>query len=176
MDSTAESGPSAHISRPEVLSRLKLLALFFYILGGGLTLLVGFPILAFLLEVVSGVILYRRGEIATFLAFIAIPVLILSAGWYLEQSKKYAFCAFVCGFSAWIIPFGSILGIVTIIQLARRDVMEQFAQEGEGLANPFKAFGLGVATFVILGAVCGLLANQFPADYAGAGMLEPPPP
>ena len=62
-----------------------------------------------------------------FLLGIAMPICILIAGRCLSRHKHYAFALVIACIECLFIPFGTILGVFTIIVLSRESVKELFA-------------------------------------------------
>jgi len=65
------------------------------------------------------------GGIAVLSGWVFAVCLIL-AGRFLARRKRYLFCLVMAGISCMFVPFGTILGIFTIIILQRPAVREQF--------------------------------------------------
>ncbi|MBN1439981.1 MAG: hypothetical protein JW929_11285 [Anaerolineales bacterium] len=74
------------------------------------------------------------------LAFTAIPAIIILAGWafaiclglagfFLSQKRHYYFCLVMAGISCIFTPFGTVLGIFTIIVLMQTSVRKLFGQD-----------------------------------------------
>ncbi len=53
------------------------------------------------------------------------------AGGYLKSRKHYTFCLVIAGISCMLIPFGTALGVFTILVLMRPSVKEMFDASGE---------------------------------------------
>ena len=123
---------------------LRLLSIFHYVVGGLTGLFALFPIFhlifgvffilapekfagkgepppAFLgwLFVIFGVVFITIGW--TFAA------LILTAGRFLARRKHYLFCLTMAGVECLFMPFGTVLGVFTIIVLIREPVKQLFA-------------------------------------------------
>ena len=123
---------------------LRLLSIFHYVVGGLAGLFAEFPIFhlifglffilapekfagkgepppAFLgwLFVIFGVVFITIGW--TFAA------LILTAGRFLARRKHYLFCLTMAGVECLFMPFGTVLGVFTIIVLIREPVKQLFA-------------------------------------------------
>lgn len=56
-------------------------------------------------------------------------VCMIVAGRFLARRKRYIFCMVMAGLSCLFIPFGTILGVFTIIVLSRPTVKEVFEQK-----------------------------------------------
>lgn len=124
---------------------LKLLSVFHYVVGGLAGFFAFFPIIHLLI----GIVMLAGGfeEAATDedfphilfgLVFVIIPGLIMLCGWtlaiclivagrFLAKRKHYMFCFVIAAISCIFMPFGTVLGVFTIIVLARPSVKELFA-------------------------------------------------
>jgi hypothetical protein len=129
---------------------LKLLALFHYIVAAMMALLASFPILHLTigLAMVSGKFgTPKHGEFSPdlfgwFFVLIAggailtgwtLAVCTLVAGRSLAHRKRYLFCLVVAGIMAvTCMPFGTVLGVFTIIVLIRPSVKQLFEVLPEG--------------------------------------------
>lgn len=56
-------------------------------------------------------------------------VCMIIAGRSLARRKRYIFCMVIAGLSCLFVPFGTILGIFTIVVLSRESVKELFGQK-----------------------------------------------
>lgn len=56
----------------------------------------------------------------------AFAVCLIFAGRFLARRKRYLFCMVVAAVSCFFMPFGTVLGVFTIIVLQRPSVKEQF--------------------------------------------------
>ncbi|MHB8974952.1 MAG: hypothetical protein ACYC4N_31375 [Pirellulaceae bacterium] len=138
---------------------LRLLSIFHYILGGVGALFACFPVL----HLVIGVTFLIAPEVmeqphgqgmpplmATFLGvmFTVIPLIMMVLGWsfavcllfagrFLAKHRHYTYCLVMAGISCVFVPFGTILGIFTIIVLMRPSVKQLFGWAGNG-GNPFQ--------------------------------------
>ena len=133
---------------------LSLLGIFHYIVGGITALFACFP----LLHMVIG-ILWVTGQMDGQDApprilgwlFIIIPAIIILCGWTLagfiiaagrrlQQHRSWMFCLVIAALECFIMPFGTILGIFTIIVLMRDPVKELFGVNvGAGTTPPSQA-------------------------------------
>lgn len=80
--------------------------------------------------------------------FVAMGSLVVLAGWalaaslflagrYLRQRTRYTFCMVVAGLSCMIMPFGTVLGILTLIVLLRPSVRSMF-QPAQAIPRPVR--------------------------------------
>jgi len=122
--------------------QLDLLRIFHYVLAGMSALISLFPILHLLmgLAIVSGLIPIEEGENSpVFIGWILIGIsvfmigfgmtyagIIALSGRYIGQRKHYTFCRVAAGFACLMMPFGTALGVFTIIVLMRESVKELF--------------------------------------------------
>lgn len=130
---------------------LRLLSIFHYVVGGLTALLACFPCihLAVGIALVSGAISVKPQDEAPLLLvgtlFIIIPAIIILAGWtlavtilfagrFLAQRAHYTYCMTIAGIECIVFPFGTILGVFTIIVLNRASVRGLF--QGENWAPP----------------------------------------
>ncbi len=126
------------------LEHLKLLAIFHYILAGLTALFASFP----LLHVVMGFLIAtgkmgqgsREGHVPDEVVgwfFVAFGCAFVAAGWTLaglmfaagraiSKRRRHTFCLVVAGLSCLIMPFGTVLGVFTIIVLIRPQVKALF--------------------------------------------------
>src|SRR5512138_39381 len=132
---------------------LRLLSIFHYVVAGMMALFGTFPIIHFLIGVVmvSGAIAAPR-DVAPFPAvfggiFVLVAGAMMLAGWTLAvctlaagrslaQRKRYSFCLVMAGIMAALcMPFGTVLGVFTIIVLLRPSVKEAFGVPPAGVAD-----------------------------------------
>lgn len=123
---------------------LRLLSIFYYVVAG-LTALFS---LFFVIYLVLGVLVLiapdtmaDRGEAppafigwifivlgtAFILAGVALAVCMILTGRFLAQRKRYLFCLVVAAISCLMMPFGTVLGVFTIVVLMRPSVKQLFA-------------------------------------------------
>jgi hypothetical protein len=123
---------------------LKLLSIFHYVVGGLMALVACFPIIHLIIGttmVLGGFGHGRSGEAspaAVGWVFIVIALVIIGLGWTLAlctviagrslaQRRRYMFCLIVAGIMAvTCMPFGTVLGVFTIIVLLRPSVKAAF--------------------------------------------------
>jgi hypothetical protein len=136
---------------PTVAENLKLLAIFHYVLGGISGLFSLFPIL----HLVIGLSLltapnsmFKPGANASgdpqmfrlfglffvfFAAFFIICGLCFAAsvavaGWFLQKRKHYLYCMVIAGIECAFVPFGTVLGVFTIITLQKPEIQQLFGR------------------------------------------------
>jgi hypothetical protein len=56
----------------------------------------------------------------------SLAICLLIAGSYLTSRKHYTFCLVIAAISCMLMPFGTVLGVFTIIVLMRPSVKEMF--------------------------------------------------
>jgi hypothetical protein len=121
---------------------LKLLSIFHYVVGGITALFACFPIfhLVMGLSILTGAFGFpdEAGPPMAFgLMFTIIPAIIILTGWalagcmvaagyFLSARKYYMFCLVVAGVECIFMPFGTVLGVFTIIVLVRPSVKDLF--------------------------------------------------
>jgi hypothetical protein len=128
------------------LEHIRLLSVFHYVLGGLAALFACIPFIHFFLGIgfMSGWFegtdpeAQRVGFFLTSIAAIFILVgwgfafAIVMAGRFLSQRRNYTYCLVVAGVSCIFMPFGTVLGVFTIIVLVRPSVKQLF--EGQPAA------------------------------------------
>lgn len=65
-------------------------------------------------------------SVASVVLSLAMAVLTFIAGWRLTQRRARAFCITIAAINCFFFPFGTVLGILTIVVLKRPDVREAF--------------------------------------------------
>jgi hypothetical protein len=124
--------------------QLNLLAIFHYVVGGLAALFSFFPLFY---SVIGGFLLYAAGHPGSnnrepppaflgwifivlggvfFLAGITMAICILIAGQCLSRRKGYSFALVIACIECLFVPFGTILGVFTIVALSRQSVKELF--------------------------------------------------
>lgn len=79
--------------------------------------------------------------------FTVIPLLVIALGWamaiclvvagrFLKQRRNYMFCLVIAGVSCVFFPFGTLLGVFTIVVLMRPSVKQLFGV-ADGTVTPF---------------------------------------
>jgi hypothetical protein len=123
---------------------LRLLSIFHYVVGGLAVLFALFPVI----YLVLGLIMVFAPDKFTgqggpppafigwfFVAFAALfillgwvfAVLVLLSGRFLGRRKRHRYCLVMAGVECLFMPFGTVLGVLTIIVLTRESVKQLFA-------------------------------------------------
>ena len=125
---------------------LRLLSIFHYVVGGLMALFACFP----LIHIAMGAMLllnphaFTEGQAPPFPAqmmgfmFVIVGSVIVLAGWlvaaliftagrFLNRHKHHTFCVVIAGLSCVFFPFGTALGVFSLIVLLRPSVKELFA-------------------------------------------------
>jgi hypothetical protein len=121
---------------------LTLLSVFHYVVGGLAGLFACFPLIhltigiAMLTGAIDGApvfvgMLFAMFAILVILAGWTLAICLIIAGRNLARHRHYTFCLVIAAISCTFMPFGTVLGIFTIIVLMRPSVKELFA-ENEG--------------------------------------------
>jgi hypothetical protein len=124
---------------------LQLLSIFHYVVSGLTALFALFPILHLVLGlflILTPETLAGKGHdqpspaligwffVIFAITFIAIgwlfAVFILTAGRFLARRKHYTFCLVMAGIECIIMPFGTVLGVLTLVVLLREPVKQMF--------------------------------------------------
>ena len=128
----------------EDLEHLKLLSIFHYVVGGLAALFAFFPVIYVAVGVLA---VYTPGTMesegdalpAMFgWIFIVIGAGLMLLGWafavftiltgrYLARKVHYLFCMVMAAIECMFMPFGTVLGVFTIIVLAKSSVKKMFA-------------------------------------------------
>jgi len=129
---------------------LDVLAIFHYVIGGLVALFSCFPLIYVALGValVLGLLDGENGPpaIAGWF-FILIPAIFILAGWTLagcviaagrklQQRKSHTFCLVVAGVECIFMPFGTVLGVLTILVLLKEPIRQLFAARSGAYAGP----------------------------------------
>ena len=122
---------------------LKLLSIFHYVVGGLAGFFAMFPIFHLIMGLVF-IFASRGGEgkgepppafIGWFFVIFAgmiiaagwsLAVCVIAAGRFLTRRKRYLFCLVMAGIECIFMPFGTVLGVFTIIVLMRESTKELF--------------------------------------------------
>jgi len=124
---------------------LRILSVFHYVVAGFAALFSLFPTihLAVGIAMVSGIINDPKDPFPLFIigwffiAFASCFILcgltfatcLLMAGIYINKRKHYTFCLVMAGFACMFMPFGTVLGVFTIITLVKEDVKAMFSKQ-----------------------------------------------
>ena len=128
---------------------LKLLSIFHYVVGGLAGLFACIPIIHLVVGIAIVVSSFTQpahdgGFPALFgLFFIvlassfiligwAFAICIILAGRFIARRKNYTFCLVMAGIECMFTPFGTVLGVFTIITLVRSSVKELFGPQASG--------------------------------------------
>jgi hypothetical protein len=126
------------------LEHLRLLSIFHYVVGGMVALFACFPCihLAFGVALVSGAWAFPQGQgppaalmgwffisIASVIILLgwSVAIAILLAGNFLGRRAGYTYCLVIAAIECAFIPFGTVLGVFTIIVLNRSSVRALFS-------------------------------------------------
>ncbi len=137
------------------LEHLKLLSIFHYVVGGLMALFACFPIMHIVIGLVFvfspesfeaqgepqppaffGWIFVIMGSTFVLIGW-TIAGLVITTGRFLAKQTHYTFCLVMAGIECMFMPFGTVLGVFTIIVLMRESVKGLFSS-GSG-TNPFAA-------------------------------------
>jgi hypothetical protein len=117
---------------------LKLLSVFHYVVGGLVAFFACIPFIHLVLGIAMLVGAFQDGPPSVVgLIFVLMAVLFITAGWTLAiciviagrclaKRKHYMFCLVIAAISCTFMPFGTVLGVFTIIVLMRPSVKELF--------------------------------------------------
>jgi hypothetical protein len=128
---------------------LRLLSIFHYVVGGLAGLFALFPLfhLAFGLFIILAPEKFNGntdappaflgwlfvGLAATFITFgWTFAALVITAGRFLAKRKRYLFCLVIAGVECVFMPFGTVLGVFTIVVLSRESVKQMFVANNVG--------------------------------------------
>ncbi|MDO9542052.1 MAG: hypothetical protein Q7J98_06985 [Kiritimatiellia bacterium] len=123
---------------------LRLLSIFHYIVGGITALFSLLPIFHLILGLVMILAPEKLGSKGqpppTFIGwlFVVLAVIVITVGWtlsafiitagrFLAKRKHYLFCLIMAGIESILTPFGTVLGVFTIIVLMRESVKQLFS-------------------------------------------------
>ena len=123
---------------------LDLLAIFHYILGALTGLFACIPIIHLVIGIVLLTGNYNGGDVtprSIALIFIILAAIIILVGWIfaimiiiagrrLKERRAYNYCLVVAFMECLIVPFGTVLGVFSIITLTKETVKELFFREG----------------------------------------------
>lgn len=146
-------------SMAEDQEHLRLLSVFHYVVAGLSALFACFPIFHLIFGVVM---IFGAGHgkndpfppalfgwlfvilAGTFMVFgWTLALCMLFAGRFLSQRRNRTFCLVVAGISCMFFPFGTVLGVFTLIVLMRPSVQDLFEGRVPGEPPPMPAGGAG---------------------------------
>lgn len=134
--------PNTSTSQDE--EHLKLLSIFHYVLAGVTGLCALFPLIHLamgLFLIFAGDDMSKSGDappafvgwlfvgiaVVLIVAGLSLAALMLMTGRKIAQRKGYTFCQVMAGMECLFMPFGTILGVFTLIVLSRDSVKRLFA-------------------------------------------------
>ena len=119
---------------------LRLLSIFHYVVGGIAGFFACFPIIHLIIGIatLAGAFGREGPPPAIGLIFVMMALIFITAGWTLAiclivsgrrlaRRRHYKFCFVIACISCAFMPFGTVLGVFTIIVLVRPAVKELFA-------------------------------------------------
>jgi len=133
--------------RPDDVEHLNLLSIFHFVLAGVTALFACFPVIhlvfgalmfsgalpmndpngAVIGRIVGGFFMF--GAILVIVLLLGLAIVVAVAGTFLRKRKHYTFCLVVAALACLFMPFGTVLGVFTIIVLVRPSVKEAFDQK-----------------------------------------------
>ena len=131
--------------------QLKLLSIFHYVVAGLAALFACLPVfhLVFGLLMLSGVGEFGEEPFVPLVGcfFVAFASFFILAGWtfagclalagsFLAKRRHYTFCLVMAAVACLFSPFGTVLGVFTIVVLVRESVRELFAVGEAGVPTP----------------------------------------
>ncbi len=131
------------------LWHLRLLSIFHYVVAVITALLGCIPIfhLVFGIAIVSGTIPIEDPAYSAFAGWIIVSFagIVMTAMWsyavalrfaarFLHEHRRLPFCAGIAAVGCIFMPFGTVLGVVTIVVLLRRSVQQLFDEDGISMA------------------------------------------
>jgi len=133
----------------ETENHLKILGIFYYIMGGLLCLLALIPCIQIFLGIfiVSNQntapaligIIYLAIGLAAFLLILSIAIATIYTGRCLRQRKYYIFCIVMAGLCCCWFPLGTVLGVFSVIVLSKPEVKPEFEKKVEPPPQPAAA-------------------------------------
>ncbi len=120
---------------------LKLLSIFHYVAGGITGVLACFPIMHLIMGIfilaIACVDQVEAPLVIMGLIFVVMPLTFITLGWtlaicliisgrFLVRRTRYKFCFAIACVSCLLMPYGTVLGVFTIIVLTRPAVKELF--------------------------------------------------
>lgn len=138
------------------LEQIRLISIFHYIIAGIAGLFACFPVIHLLIgiSILTGSIFPSDvpSDLLPFpfilfgLMFTLLPAAMIFLGWafaigmalagyFLTRKRHYMFCLVMAGISCVFMPFGTVLGVFTIVVLIRPSVKELFAYPGPAMQS-----------------------------------------
>ncbi|MCP5109384.1 MAG: hypothetical protein GY953_00965 [bacterium] len=130
---------------------LRLLSIFHYVVAGLAALFACLPVIHFVIGIAMisgwGEVAHQEpaAEMVGWFFVIFAGVFILSgwvfagclalAGRYLSRRRRYTYCLVMAGMACMFMPFGTVLGVFTIITLVRNSVQRLFGRDVPELAR-----------------------------------------
>jgi hypothetical protein len=121
---------------------VRILSLFHYVVGALAALFACFPIIHLVVGIglVTGAFGHAADEPALRLigaVFVALATILILCGWslavllivagtFLRRQNHYAYCLVMAGVACAFFPFGTVLGVFTIVVLSRPTVRDAF--------------------------------------------------
>ena len=134
---------------PKDQEHLRLLVIFHYIVGGLAALVACFPLFPLVLglgmffmsnsqptksnELSPGCVAWMGGIL--FLVGQTLALSIYLVGRFLEQQKRYQFTFVLACIECLLFPFGTLLGVLTILMLSRPSVKQLFGIQPDPISN-----------------------------------------
>lgn len=122
----------------EKQDNLALIATFYKVVGAIALVFSLLPVIHLVLGVAMVAEFWNEGPLAFFGAlFIMIPLIFIAVGvafsismfivsGYLKEKIHYRRCQVICGISCMFMPFGTVLGILGLLELAKDETRESF--------------------------------------------------
>lgn len=125
--------------------QLRVLSIFHYVVGALAAVFGFFPtfhLIMGLVFIAGGIAEGGEAVVLSFMGFFfvlfaltfmlcawSLAVVVILGGRYLSQRRHYRFCMFAGGAACLFMPFGTVLGVFTILVLNRTSVRELFVAE-----------------------------------------------
>ena len=132
------------------LDQLRLLSIFHYVVGGMAALFACIPFFHFFIGLAMATGLLEntdpvaQGFGVFFMVFAGLMILagwtfaicVINAGRFLGGRRRYMYCLVMAAVECVFMPFGTVLGVFTIIVLNRPSVKRLFGVDEESVATP----------------------------------------
>jgi hypothetical protein len=132
---------------------LRLLSIFHYVVGGVLGLCACFPVIHLIIGILAlggGLDGHNRhpgADVVVGLMFIVVALVVIVMGWalavavilagrMLAQRRNHTYCLVVAAIECMFMPFGTVLGVFTIIVLIRPSVKALFEPPAGSATQP----------------------------------------